>query len=527
MSGSADGSCPPPFLNIAQFGDGGYTQGRLCANVSDVYTDLECCLPCPITDWIFSESFESGYKVTEALNLVGLIACMFLLVSWIFLPVAKTRRHYLSVCLVLGCVALALGFAIPLGSQPEQCFDEITPNDMHSSVSCAFSGALIVAGGLSAAMWILIRALSMHVQICWDATPGRKFFYASQFFGWGIPAILFAVTMAFTGVSFRFGTACHVSLENSMADFWGPLLGLAGAAALVQLGTFCYCINVYLKNIWSDDETETQDSTSLPSYNASLKSRKNSAKIVYRRVSKVLWLQWRGILIVLFVLVDVIFFSVVFVYLDQKETTAMNNMETALPLIRCLVEHPYPRSGKCSDAAQGLSVNQGTATATLVLLSVLGLQCFLLLGRWSMVTGWVDKIRSRFTPKREFVSLDARGFSTDTRAFTSDRTFELVKVPQSNTYVAAIKAPENAVLSPEEPWGSPISSTDGGKTPDYFGGEYQRHYRSPVGSFSTPRAPSTAGSRDSSYDPYNPRARGGLGLHPVYSESDDDFTRKF
>ncbi|KAK7522778.1 uncharacterized protein IWZ02DRAFT_253657 [Phyllosticta citriasiana] len=526
MSGSANVSCPAPFLNRANFGDGGYTAGRLCSNVSDAYLDLECCLRCPITDWIFSESFESSYKVTEALNLVGLIACLFLLVSWLFLPVANTRRHYLSVCLVVGCVSLALGFAIPLGAQPEQCFDEITPNDMYSSVSCAFSGALIVAGGLSAAMWIFIRALSMHVQICWDATPGRKFFYASQFFGWGIPAILFATTMAFTGVSFRFGTACHVSLEHSMADFWGPLLGIAGAAALIQLGTFCYCINVYLNNMWSDDQTETQDSTSLPSYKGSLKSRKNSAKIVYRRVSKVFWLQWRGILIVLFVLVDVIFFSVVFVYLDQKETTALNHVETALPLIRCLMEHPYPRSGKCTDAAQGLSVNQGTATATLVLLSVLGLQCFFLLGRWSMFTGWVHMARSRCSPKREFVSLDARGFSKDTRAYTSDRAFELVKVPQSNTYVATIKPPENAVLSPEEPYGSPISSSDGGKTPDYFGSEYQRHYRSPVGSFSTPRAPSTAGSRDS-YDPYTPRARGGLGLHPVYCESVDDFPRKF
>ncbi|KAK8162867.1 hypothetical protein IWX90DRAFT_254601 [Phyllosticta citrichinensis] len=524
MSGLAN--CPPPFLNRANFGDGGYTSGRLCANVSDAYSDLECCLPCPITDWIFSDSFESAYKVTEALNLVGLIGCLFLLVSWLFLPVANTRRHYLSVCLVVGCVSLALGFAIPLGAQPEQCFDEITPNDMHSSVSCAFSGTFIVAGGLSAAMWIFIRALSMHVQICWDATPGRKFFYASQFFGWGIPAILFATTMAFTGVSFRFGTACHVSLEHSMADFWGPLLGIAGAAALTQLGTFCYCINVYLKNMWSDDQTETQDSTSLPSYTGSLKSRKNSAKIVYRRVSKVLWLQWRGILIVLFVLVDVIFFSVVFVYLDQKETTALHYTETALPLIRCLMDYPYPSSGMCTGAAQGLSVNQGTATATLVLLSVLSIQCFLLLGRWSMFTGWVGIVRSRCSPKREFVSLDARGFSKDTRAFASDRAFELIKVPQSNTYVAAIKAPETAVLSPEELYGSPISSSDGGKSPDYLGSEHQRQYLSPVGSFSTPRAPSTAGSRDS-YDPYNPRARGGLGLHPVYSESFDDFPTKF
>lgn len=169
--------------------------------------------------------------------MVGLIICVFLLITWVVLPPDKTRRHYLSTCLVVGIFCMALAFVIPLGSRPPQCYNEITPNDMFSNLTCAFSGAFLVAGALAAAVWIFIRSLSMHLQICWDIVPGQTFFYVSMGVGWGVAAILFVMTMAFTGVSFRFGDACHVNSLNSVKDFWGPLLGIASAAGLVQLIT--------------------------------------------------------------------------------------------------------------------------------------------------------------------------------------------------------------------------------------------------------------------------------------------------
>ena len=38
-------------------------------------------------------------------------------------------------------------------SRPPQCHNEITPNDMHTSLSCAWSGAFIICGGLIADVW--------------------------------------------------------------------------------------------------------------------------------------------------------------------------------------------------------------------------------------------------------------------------------------------------------------------------------------------------------------------------------------
>lgn len=110
-------------------------------------------MPCPATSWAYSDSFATYNSIAEWLNVVGLILLTFMLLSYVVLPTQKTRSHYLSVCLIVAVIMICLGFTIPLGANPEQCYDQITPNDMYSSMGCAWSGAFIVAGGLSAAMW--------------------------------------------------------------------------------------------------------------------------------------------------------------------------------------------------------------------------------------------------------------------------------------------------------------------------------------------------------------------------------------
>ncbi|OCK92757.1 uncharacterized protein K441DRAFT_569020 [Cenococcum geophilum 1.58] len=502
------GLCPAPFFDNAKFGtDGGYIGGRLCAIVSHIEADLACCLPCPVTDWIYPDTFKIYYRVAEGINIVGLALCLFLLLSFVFLPTEKTRRHYLSYCLIVGVIFMALGFVVPLGVQPDQCYDVITPNDMYSSLTCAFSGAFIVAGGLSIDVWIFIRALSMHLQICWDVMPGKKFFYAAQILGWGIIAVFFTVTMTFTGVSFRFGDACHVNSLNSMKDFWGPLLAIAGISALFQMATFTYCINVYLKNMWSDERTETQSSAGLPSYTAS-SLRTHSARAVYRRVRKVVWLQWRGITIVVFILVDVIFFSVVFVYLNSIEQSASANIAKVEPWLFCLVANPKNRE-KCLKLGQEQFVNMQTVVAILMMLSFVGIQCFLLLARWTIFKAWLEFFRTKFGSKREFVSLDAKRFSSDAR------TYELLKIGNP-----ALKSPETAVTSPAANAFDTYRRSLSG-TPDYFDKEAQREYQSPTLSFSSPRAPSQVAMRVE-WDPRATHARGGLGLHPPVVEDDHD-----
>ncbi|EME44218.1 hypothetical protein DOTSEDRAFT_71900 [Dothistroma septosporum NZE10] len=402
------GNCVAPFLDASKFGGGGFVSGRFCAVIDGLAGNPSCCLPCPATDWAYSAKFHTYNVVSAWLNVAGLILLVFMLVSYILLPAHETRKHYLSVSLVIALAMIALGFTIPLGANPDQCYDEITPNDMYTSMECAWSGAFIIAGGLTAGMWIFLRALSMNLQICWDIVPGRKFFYASQMVGWGIPAIFFTITITITGVSFRFGSACHVNHKNSMGDFWGPLLAMAGGAAMLQIGTFGYCIHVYLKNLWSDQPDTSTNASSNGGTSRVGSVRAQTARAVYRRLKKVLWLQWRGICIVSIILIDVIFFSIVFVYLDGMQQSAVNDLVKVTPWLLCLARNPSDKD-MCLHLVDGWLVNESVVAAVLFMLALAGLQAFLMLTRPTVFTAWADFIRSKFTHRRqEFVSLDAK-----------------------------------------------------------------------------------------------------------------------
>lgn len=181
--------------------------------------------------------FYDQTRIPGWINLAGLFVCVLLLLCFVILPPTATRRHYLNVCLLIGIIFLELGFIIPWAQKPDQCFDEITPNDMYSNITCAFSGALIVAGGTSTAMWVVMRTLSTHLQVCWNITPGPSFFLFSQTVGWGVSGILLATELSLSGVSFRFGDYCHVNQDASLASLWGPLLGLAGLSLILQVST--------------------------------------------------------------------------------------------------------------------------------------------------------------------------------------------------------------------------------------------------------------------------------------------------
>ena len=52
-------------------------------------------------------------------NVAGIVCSVFLLVSFAFLPIGKTHRHYLSVCLTIATVMLEVGSEIEYGGYEE------------------------------------------------------------------------------------------------------------------------------------------------------------------------------------------------------------------------------------------------------------------------------------------------------------------------------------------------------------------------------------------------------------------------
>ncbi|KAI0863050.1 hypothetical protein F4860DRAFT_502193 [Xylaria cubensis] len=456
--------CLAPFFSEAAFPTtGGYINGRLCSNL----TGQSCCLPCPLTDWVYPDNFQKATQSADWVNVVGMVGCAFLLLSWVVLPVERTHRHYLSICLTVAVVFMNLGFIIPLAGKPDECYNEITPHGQDSSSICAASGAFLLLGGWGGVLWVFLRALSLHLQICWQMVVGRNYMWFSQVLGWGIPIIGLILLLVFSGVSFRFGQTCHINHENSLADFWIPLLIFAGLTVVIQFATFGYCIKVYLASL--ADSAESTGHSGGPSYTNSIRTM--SPRQAYRRVRRVIQLQWRGIVIVLIIIADVIFFAIIFVFLDNTVEDIKTNPMKAANWIACLAASGGNKNA-CLKLAEPLVVSLPTVTAVLILLAMNGLWLLLILGRWSMVTGWVEwfgDLSGR--RKNEFVSADAR--------------LDLKNDPRSYEMLDRDPIAKNeTILTPSSAM-SPVSP--GRKTPDYFGraAPYQPHQRS----FSSPRAP--------------------------------------
>ena len=351
--------------------------------------------------------------------------------------------------------------------------------------------------------------MSIHLQICWQVVPGDKFFWVSIAAGWGLPALFTSITLPITGTSYRFGATCHINHHKALADYWGPLLAFAAISTILQFATFGYCIKVYIRSLIDDgpDKSASQASSGeLPSHN----SRSGSIKTVtagqaYRRIKKVIALQWRGTAIVIIIIVNVVFLAIVFVQMDNTVTATMDHFEKATPWLLCLILNQGDKSAclnKVKDA--GLVSSEPKVMAVILLLSLNGIWAILFLGRTSMLVGWLDVLKAPLRRRNtDFVSVDARSFSTQ------PKHYEMIMSPQSHSYNMP-EEPQTVVTSPPANEKERLTVVSQSPTShyedDYFGKDAHiskdaHPYSSPKLSFSTPRPPSAGriSSRDYSY----------------------------
>ena len=194
--------------------------------------------------------------------------------------------------------------------------------------------------------------------------------WGSLLAGWGIPILIASSSLAVTGVSYRFGDTCHINHYQALQDYWGPILFFGAAAAILQFATFGYCVRVYIRAYLNDDAHDTTENRSgLPSHNGSIKTV--TTRQAYQRVKKVIALQWRGMVIVIIIIVNVVFLAIVFVSMDNSVQAARKNLGKAEPWLLCLIMHPNNKNA-CLDKVESADLvqNEATVMAVLILLSV-------------------------------------------------------------------------------------------------------------------------------------------------------------
>ncbi|GME27447.1 hypothetical protein GTA08_BOTSDO01770 [Neofusicoccum parvum] len=259
---------------------------------------------------------------------------------------------------------------------------------MYSSTTCAFSGAFAAFGGMTLVTWILVRALFMHLQICWDIAPTKYHYIAATIAASTVTIGLVSAVLAHAGVSFRFGGYCHVNHTGSIATYWAWLLAFSGLALLLQLATFAYCIKVYLQAALLRSDVSAMSTTrsgqsggrkgsAAPS---ALSSRSRSARAAARRLRMVLLLQWRSLAIVALAIFTTAFVCVVFIVLDNRqERLAFADTEALVPWIVCMI---LTRDNEqCLDKTGPIIIPERITVATLFILAFVGIEAFVLLCR--------------------------------------------------------------------------------------------------------------------------------------------------
>lgn len=157
-----------------------------------------------------------------------------------------------------------------------------------------------------------------------------------------------------------------------LQTFWAPLLTVAAASIVTQTITFGYCIQVYLRSLFEEKGTSQVTGGSGLPYNASI--RTVTARQALRRIQRVVALQWRGILIVIMILADNVYFATVFLAFDGTTKKTQENISQGFKWANCMAQNGGDKYA-CLDIAKTIVIEETNALAVLFLLSVSFMRC--------------------------------------------------------------------------------------------------------------------------------------------------------
>lgn len=311
------------------------------------------------TDW------RAHLSIPNHLSILSILLCSFLLLSFLILPRAQTHRHYLSIGLLIPVLLISLSFAIPVSTKPQYCYDAITPSDMHDSMSCAWTGSLVTLGGLGCVIWVFLRSLWLFVRIVYDVAPGRKFMFGSIATGTLLPIIFLVAVLGSTGFSYRMGSTCLPNNENAMATFWAWLIVFAILGFLLQVVTTGYCVWVYVRTLKRERST--------PSHTrGSAEARNRITLQTWTNIKQLFLLQWRNILVTVFVLIGSLVFFIVFWTQDSRLGKVFNDPSNIKPVKTWILCQVLSKGDKkeCRKYVKDFTVDESAVVTALVLASV-------------------------------------------------------------------------------------------------------------------------------------------------------------
>ena len=246
---------------------------------------------------------------------------------------------------------------------------------------------------------VMLRSLWTALRIMANFKHTELFRNISVYLGVGFPAIFLAVSLAISGVSYNLGDVCVPYNPSALGTWFAWVLFFATISWIVQLITILYCLWTFARFSFagprpttgnSQKSTPTVASDGYSEHQTPSLTPRHRKRIAWRKVQKVLVLQWRSV-IMAFILVNLsIYFGIIFIEHTAASSTQIRTRGPSvddLTWIACLMANNGDKT-QCPYKGAGLGHNEDRAVGTLILGSVCILHMWALID--SMLTGPVN-----------------------------------------------------------------------------------------------------------------------------------------
>ncbi|KAF2863718.1 hypothetical protein K470DRAFT_254614 [Piedraia hortae CBS 480.64] len=323
-------------------------------------------------------------------------------------------------------------------------------------MTCAWSGSLLLLGGMSATLWILMRSLSTFLRVCFDKDMSRGWITALHVMAWGGAASFMGISLKFASPVYGLGPVCSPRGKPAFTTWFAWVLAFSGLAAILQFVTSVFCCGLFARHRFfangvlpgpiggpqpgglsygGEQMAATSDNSSgkrqsifsgkaaqrLSAHMSS--STCSNSRWTYPRVRKQMMMQWRSVALSILVTVETVYFALVFVAITHQKRDAEETKEW----IRCLIIAKGEKE-KCRHLISGLGFGEKLIVSSFYMSAIIGVVTFMLMVRWDMFVGWWELLARRGKKREEdqFVILDsipkrnAGGQVTTLQAFVSD-----------------------------------------------------------------------------------------------------------
>lgn len=256
---------------------------------------------------------------------------------------------------------------------------------------------------------VLLRSVWTNLRVCFDVQQHSAFFWMSHALGWGLPALFAAISLPISGVSYQLGTTCFPNRQSAYVTWFGWLLAIACLAALIQIITTGFCLYIYVRHFWQHSNASSgvyEESNPLATAPNSTKEGKRTSiilgkRLAWRRVKKVLVLQSRSILLSMLVIIESIYFGVVYVRNTEafKANMQPKKVEGIEQWAACLILSNGNKK-QCTQFAGALGLSEPLVLASFFMSALIGVFTFLLTVRRSIFVGWYELFRHPVTYRR-------------------------------------------------------------------------------------------------------------------------------